>query len=173
MEIYMIDRFLKLLVDATELIPKVYFQLPVAEKEEPIYRERVYCYELYHQLRTLLEPEPGFSGYSLGGEINKQGHPIIRQCAPDFVLHAPGGMDDNLVVEVKPVNASLKGIQKDLKTLKYFLSEPVGYKLGVQLVYGDDQAAFSRFRDIYHRAGLQHVRLYRHQYHGKPATLVL
>ena len=51
----MIERFLKLLIEATARVPLHYFQLPVAEREDPIYRERVYCYELYHQLRTLLE----------------------------------------------------------------------------------------------------------------------
>jgi hypothetical protein len=170
----MIDRFLELLVEATVLIPGDYFQLPVAGREDPIYRERVYCYELYHQLRTLLERERGLSGYMLSGEIDKQGHPIIRQCAPDFVFHAPGWMDDNLaVVEVKPVNASLEGMRKDLETIKYFLSDRVGYKRGVQLVYGDDQAAFPRFQDVYHRAGLKDVQLFWHQYPGQRAKRIL
>jgi len=174
MQINMIDRFFELFIEATARIPAHYFQLPVAEKQEPMYRERVYCYELYHQLRTLLERERSLAEYMLSGEIDKQGHPIIRQCAPDFVLHAPGGMDHNLVViEVKPVNASQEGIRKDIETLEYFLSEHVGYKRGIQLVYGNDQAWFSRFMEVYHRAGLQHVQLFWHQYPGQPATFIL
>ena len=35
----MTDRFIKLLVDATARIPPAYFQLPVAGKEDPIYRD--------------------------------------------------------------------------------------------------------------------------------------
>ena len=85
----MIDRFLALLVGATARIPAHYFQLPTAGGAEAICRERVYCYELYHQLRTLLEGEEHFAGYALSGEIDKQGHAIMRPCAPDLAFHSP------------------------------------------------------------------------------------
>ena len=39
---------LDLIRDATAALDAHYFQLPVAELEDVIYRERVYCYELYH-----------------------------------------------------------------------------------------------------------------------------
>lgn len=169
----MIERFVQLLIEATARVAEPYFLLPVAGKEDPIYRERVYCYELYHQLRLLLENEPALSRYALSGEIDKQGHPLIRQFAPDFVFHAPGQMDDNLVVvEVKPVNAATEGIRKDLETLEYFLSEPIGYKLGVQLVYGDDENALFRFRELHHGAGLPNVQLLWHRHSGQHATLI-
>ena len=143
----MIERFLQVLTAATERIPEEYFQLPVGHMEAPIYRERVYCYELYHQLRTLLEDDEQFSRYALSGEIDKQGHPIIRPCAPDFVFHAPGDMNSNLVVvEVKPVNAELHGIRKDLQTLTYFVSDEARYQLGILLVYGDSEMAFEKFK---------------------------
>jgi hypothetical protein len=109
----------------------------------------------------------------LSGEIDKQGHPLIRQFAPDFVFHAPGQMDDNLlVVEVKPVNAATEGIRKDLETLEYFLSETIGYKLGVQLVYGDGENALFRFRELHHGAGLPNVQLLWHRHSGQHATLI-
>ena len=41
----------QLLKDATSGIEGNYFQLPIDGSEDPIYRERVYCYELYHQLK--------------------------------------------------------------------------------------------------------------------------
>jgi hypothetical protein len=94
----MIEQFLKLLAEATARIPDHYFQLPVAGREDPVFRERVYSYELYHQLRTLLAMDRELAAYELSGEIDKQGHPIIRPCAPDFVLHIPGAMGANLVV---------------------------------------------------------------------------
>jgi hypothetical protein len=40
------------LAEATAAIEARYFRLPIAGGD-PIYRERVYCYELYHQMRLL------------------------------------------------------------------------------------------------------------------------
>lgn len=65
---------------ATTHIGDIYFQLPVAGLEDAIYRERVYCYELYHWIRN------GWNGFdfSLGGEVDKTGHPLFprgRVCA--------------------------------------------------------------------------------------------
>jgi hypothetical protein len=80
-----------------------YFQLPIAEADA-VYRERVYCYELYHQLRRLWRDFP----FSLGGEVDKEGHPHFKNgpyagAKPDLLVHWPGNMDGNLAcVEVKP-----------------------------------------------------------------------
>lgn len=167
----MIERFFNLLAEATLRIPPHYFQLPVAGREDPVFRERVYSYELYHQLRTLLTIDRELEPYELSGEIDKQGHPIIRPCAPDFVLHIAGNMGANLVViEVKPVNADRVGIEKDRKNLEYFVTE-VGYQCGVQLVYGGDQDALQRFVNIYREANEQ-IELFWHPEPGKPACCV-
>lgn len=64
------------LVQATAKIAPPYFQLPVARLEAPLYRERVYCYELYHQLRLEV---PAYLPYSLSGEVDKLGHPLFHQ----------------------------------------------------------------------------------------------
>jgi len=95
-------------------------QLPVAGQEASVYRERVYCYELYHRWRCRWDDT---LGYSLSGEIDKGGHRLIRSDAkPDFLVHVPGRdpAQNLLVVEVKPRNGSLKGIKKDLETLTTF-----------------------------------------------------
>lgn len=165
----MTERFLALLIEATAFIPDNYFHLPVAGKEKSNYRERVYCYEIYHQLRKLLDRDPDFAEYTLSGEIDKQGHPLIRKCAPDFVLHVPGEMHRNLaVLEVKPVNAALRGIDKDSKTLEYFLSPPIGYKLGVQLIYGD--GPISLFTNPYEKKHLFGFQLLWHRRAGETAA---
>ena len=57
--------FLDALQHAIALIEPQYFQLPVAQLEYPVYRERVYCYELYHRLREAL---PGEFGYRFDTE---------------------------------------------------------------------------------------------------------
>ncbi|MCC6968047.1 MAG: hypothetical protein IT391_17385 [Nitrospira sp.] len=67
-------KFLAALKKATREVPQGYFQLPVAGQTLPIYRERVYCYELYYQLRVAL---PDDFQFSLAGEVDKSGHPIF------------------------------------------------------------------------------------------------
>jgi hypothetical protein len=124
---------------ACEKVGQYYFQLPVASTDNPVYRERVYCYELYHQLRGILGDD---YSYRLHGEPNKSGHPIISErCGrriPDLVVHEPGDMSRNLaVVEVKPVTVlkNLRGLKKDIEKLICFL-ENANYQYAIQLVYG-------------------------------------
>jgi len=128
---------LKSLIKAAEKVEAHYFQLPIAERDEPIYRERVYCYELYHQLRCIL----GNSfPYKLNGEVDKSGHPIIRNAKkPDFIIHKPSYMKYNLaVIEVKPVTVRdrLNELREDLETLKWFLNKAEYYR-AVMLIYGN------------------------------------
>lgn len=116
------DEALRLVTDwllcASSLVDQEFIQLPVADKEEPEYRERVYCYELYHQWRN--HWPKGFP-FSLSGEIDKSGHPLIRnKTKPDFLVHIPGRMNNLLIVEVKPKNAKHKKMAEDLVKLTQF-----------------------------------------------------
>jgi len=129
-----------LLAASAEVSPD-YFQLPVAGAERPEYRERVYCYELYHQWRRHW---PNDFRFSLGGEINKQGHPLIRgDEQPDFLVHVPGHMCNLLIVEVKPVNAAPARMADDLMKLTRFRRElydqdglPASYEAAYFWLYG-------------------------------------
>ena len=168
----MVHRFLALLAEATARIHPHYFQLPTAGAEEAIYRERVYCYELYHQLRVLLDREKHLARYALSGEIDKRGHHIIRPCIPDFVLHVPGQMDNLVVIEVKPVSGEPKGIQKDVSSLAHFVSPLVRYQLGVELVYGDDEKLFSNFEREFRQLRDQRLQLFWHRRCGERALRV-
>jgi len=132
--------FMKRLTDAGAKMESHYFQLPVAGSEESIFRERVYCYELYHQLRNVLGND---FPYKLDGEVDKAGHPIIRKKLgakkPDFIVHVPGTMRRNLVViEVKPVNVKdeISKLEDDIETLKNFIKE-AQYHRAIMLIYGD------------------------------------
>ena len=88
--------FRRLLVDAPAAIDSAYFLLPVAYVDGGSveqYRERVYAYELYHQLRARWPHWP----YSLGGEVDKSDHTIVRggpldNAKPDLLVHIPGQM---------------------------------------------------------------------------------
>lgn len=129
-------RLLGLIGNGTARIEADYFQLPVADADA-VYRERVYCYELYHQLRCLWEDFP----FSLGGEIDKQGNPHFHggpyaASVPDLLVHVPGNMDRNLaIVEAKSAKG-LGGTRDDLRKLAWFCDN-AHYFRGVFLVYGD------------------------------------
>jgi hypothetical protein len=149
-----------LIRSATENIDSPYFQLPIVDQEDPVYRERVYCYELYHQLRALW---PANSKYTLSGEVDKSGHPLIRgdgldQTKPDFLVHVPGNMGSNLLVmEVKPVNGTHEGVRKDLQTLTAFRRHGQ-YERAFYLIYGSDRAAFDDLRRVATRFAEQDCR---------------
>jgi hypothetical protein len=126
----------ELVFSAARQIPSACFQVPVAGTPHRAIRERLFCYEFYHHLR-LAATGAGFP-YSIGGELDKGGHPIIRgNLIPDFVVHQPGDMDRNLcVIEVKPIGGIRTGFAKDLQTLTAF-TRNYGYHQGVLFVFGD------------------------------------
>ena len=121
---------------ATAAIGHQYFQLPVAGRD-PVLYERVYCYELYHQMRSRWPETTLF----LTGEIPKHGHEIImanieNAVVPDFLIHEPGNMGNNhAIIEVKSSQATAFGIRKDLATLDQFCAQ-VGYQRAIYLFYG-------------------------------------
>lgn len=159
------------LQSATAGIDKDYFQLPVYGKESPVYRERCYCYELYHQLRKRWKNE----FYKLCGEIDKSGHPVIRgNTKPDFLIHAPEAMDHNFaVIEVKPINGKQKGIAKDIETLGAFLDD-ANYEHAYYLIYGSEDSG--RALEIATRLLVQindsKIQLWHHSTAGTPAIQV-
>ena len=166
------DLFIKHLCNAASRIPPHYFQLPDFGMEDPIYREREYCYELYHQLRMLMDEDAELKGYVLGGEIDKVGHPVIRRCAPDFVFHHPGRMKNLVIVEVKPINADTDGVRNDREKLEYFLSPKVRYQAGIELVYGDDKKALAAFQNVFAGADRERIKLLWHRQASKTAIEV-
>jgi hypothetical protein len=139
------------LLCASSQVGSNYFQLPVAGQEDPEYRERVYCYELYHRWRTHW-PE-GFP-FTLSGEIDKSGHPLIRgEPKPDFLVHVPGKMTNLLIVEVKPFNRHFRDMVIDLKKLTRFrrnlvpLGQPGNYHAAYFWVYGLQASEWPAFRN--------------------------
>lgn len=130
----------RILRRATAAIEQVYFLLPL-HGEDPVYRERVYCYELYHQMR---QRWPRDSLYYLNGEIDKAAHPYFdddgAKPKPDLLVHIPGSGNNYAIIEVKPANARADGISKDLKTMSLFRLR-FGYRRAMYLVYGEQAAA--------------------------------
>ncbi len=139
------DAFTHILEKATEAIKEEYFILPRHEKD-PVYRERVYCYELYHQMR---QQWPNDCPYLLNGELDKRGSPDPqggRQPKPDLLVHHPGEPKNYAVIEVKSSRKCIRQratprpehINKDLETLSFFLNR--SYRRAIYLIYGDGAA---------------------------------
>ena len=137
--------FRQLLDKAIRKILWLYFETPVAGQKKGAIRERLFCYELYHQLRCICDTSD--FGYWLGGELDKIDHPIIRgKYKPDLVIHEPGDEDRNLcVVEVKPITGNARGFKKDIATLTAFVTQ-YSYHAGILLVFGDLESGESVIR---------------------------
>jgi hypothetical protein len=166
---------------AASRISTPYFQLPVAGLEDSVYRERVYCYELYHQLRC------GWNGFdfNLGGEVDKGGHPLFRdgpyaKAKPDLLVHRPGDMEHNLAcVEVKPSLRPAGEFNEDMRKLTWFCRN-ARYHRGLFLVYGAEQHEgqnLDLFRKLRKAADdreidLGSIRLMHHASVGQPAVRV-
>lgn len=136
------NEFLTYLESSCKSIEKDYFQTPVAKEleqapTERVYRERVYCYELYHQLRINIKSD---FPYTLCGELDKSGHPIIRNNSkPDFIAHVLGSMENNLLImEVKSITnikEKIKNLTNDYNKMSCFLNK-ANYYRGIMLIYG-------------------------------------
>jgi len=141
-----------LLAEASAGITPGFFRLSI-HGGLPVYRERVYCYELYHQMRKLW---PDACAFTLNGEVDKTAHPTLTALGaagfkPDLLVHKPGDMQGNhAVIEVKSVQAARRNCRKDLNTLAVF-KRKVGYARAIYLVYGAevDEAAVARIATRY------------------------
>ena len=112
------EQLTQILLEATAAIAPEYFLLPI-HGGDPVYRERVYCYELYHQMRRLW---PQDCPYRLNGEVDKRAHPYFEvggQPKPDLLVHQPGTGENHAVVEVKSSGAVARNIEKDLERLLF------------------------------------------------------
>jgi hypothetical protein len=167
---------------ASARIGPEYFQLPVTDADA-MYRERVYCYELYHRLRCLWGDFP----FSLGGEIDKTRHPHFKngpyaRAKPDLLVHAPGNMSRNLAcVEVKPFARPPTEFGCDLKKLTCFCCK-AQYHRGIFFVYGGDEVeseTVEQLREKVHNAvggeeeiDLSRIHLFSHSGVGRPARRI-
>lgn len=151
------EQFRTMLRQAVIRVQQPWFHMSIASAvEEPAqlaYRERVYCYELYHQIRLLstkgIGRRAGAPHLLLSGELDKYGiNSVIpggRQ-KPDLVWHEPGKSDYNAVVtEVKTMLglASPDGMNAAFTTLRDFLQAApnVRYQSGILLVFGEGTTA--------------------------------
>jgi hypothetical protein len=121
-----------------------------ARSWEPYFRrydERTFCYELYHQLRCLIDEHRRTNALAddgvrlqgeltkkhigevaasiLGGEAGVTVTALEREYIPDFLLHTPGNFkSQGLVMEVKTAaDIPLRDIKSDLLKLQEFVQK--------------------------------------------------
>lgn len=154
-----VEHFNKILIEATQAIPQAYVDFPYAKNNggtDITHLERVYCYELYHQLRCrwpIFLHETGIN-YSLNGEVDKGGNPtvsgIIDKAKPDLLIHVPGNHTNNLVViEVKRIDADPNEIETDLVKLTNFrrsVEKFQAYAAAYLLIFGNERDRINLFR---------------------------
>lgn len=132
------DEFTNVFETATKRIGQDCFMLPI-DGAPAVYKERVYCYELYHQMRLAW---PKNCPYVVNGEVDKRNHPIFRQLgienvSPDFLVHIPGRMEDNhAIIEVKRPDGDMEGMEIDIKKLSDFV-RLAGYRRAIYLIFGE------------------------------------
>jgi hypothetical protein len=107
--------------------------------------ERVYAYELYHQLRRSLGD---IQSYMLHGELDKRWQQIMRERGlgdvPDLVVHKPGRWGERqhkynlVIIEVKSTSGQRAPMVKDIKKLLAFI-ERANYHHGILLLYGPER----------------------------------
>ncbi|MCC3359422.1 hypothetical protein [Bacillus sp. REN16] len=136
MENLLQNNYTDFFVRALDNVGKEYYKVKTTYGE--IVRERVFCYELYHQMR-MIQDKYELTNISLSAEIDKRGHNGFKrrdQKNPDFVFHQYGTFKRNeIVIEVK---GSLgRGIFKDFETLSVYCNR-YQYKHAYFILYNSN-----------------------------------
>ncbi|GBR06880.1 hypothetical protein HW511_13775 [Asaia siamensis] len=113
--------------------------------ELDIFVERVFAYELYHQMRLLFRDKHGV----VNGEYRKYLKLIPdidnnKTYIPDLVVHQPSTLDRNfLAIEIKTSpSLNRNDLKRDLGKLEFYTRPPklegLGFQLGVMLIVNYD-----------------------------------
>ena len=135
-----IESFVEMIKGSLDNVGDEYYKITTTYESSGIVRERVFCYELYHQMRSV-QSARGLTDVQIHGEIDKSGHIAFDRNSrknPDFVFHVPGMMKGNaIVVEVKgKIEGNYQeGVYKDIVTLSKFTNNKHFYQSGIIIIY--------------------------------------
>ncbi len=152
--------YINLIREALKRVKERYFIVKSNPKPGGFQRERVFCYELYHQMR-LLHQDTG--EIQINGEIDKSGNTDFEELHsnPDFIFHEPSEHKNNkIVIEVKGIiNDDKKGVEaikKDFRTLLFFINKrKVKYETGVFILY---RYNFQEFKNMFKETLMEFVK---------------
>lgn len=124
-------KFLSPILSALNSVEQGYIVIDTEHRVDGVSRERVFCYELYHQLRKKMRSKQ----IVVHGELDKVGYPYFNSEKPDFVLHKPGSNHLNTVVLEVKVEIGIGAIKQDIDKLFRFVRN-CGYQSGGLIVVG-------------------------------------
>lgn len=168
--------FAQLLRNAAAAVTAEYIalprHLPTSTEAAEGYLERGYCYELYHQMRALMDAardddlaEAVAAGWRINGEVDKATSYIPGRRVPDFIWHVPGGSENGHVLEVKRSKAPIADIRADVQKLRQFGLD-AGYECATLLIVGPHHGV--QFGDILRAAKEAHVEVLFHRAEALP-----
>lgn len=116
-----------------------YIRIPAKHSKRGRLNERVFCYELYHQLSLVIQTSQLSKltprKIKLHGELSKGTYPYFPNESPDFLIHKPKTNSFNLIViQVKPNLYCFDKVIADFEKLCRFIRDNF-YKLGIFIVY--------------------------------------
>ncbi|HDX4351270.1 TPA: hypothetical protein ROG40_003811 [Klebsiella michiganensis] len=173
------DELSNILEVATQNIGEDYFYLNRFRGSTTL-RERHYCYELYHQMRCLW---PDQNRYILSGEIDKNSHHYIKYLVgsfpiPDLLVHMPGTMNNEAIIEIKTTQLQYTGIVKDITNLSIFV-ERANYKRAIFMIFENDfsEEKLDKIKEIFfimHKKGInvKPIEIWLHYNHGQKAQKI-
>ncbi len=141
------EEIVSLICDSMGKVGKAYINVSVYNEPTSIRRERIYCYELYHQMRKEYDKRIRRSSLwkklCINAEADKSG---IRNYAlginPDFIIHQQGTIALNVcTVEVKVRMNSSAGIKKDFESISDMMHK-LNYQTGVFVLVGSSLDEF-------------------------------
>lgn len=140
----------RILKEGIDKVEEKYFDFAIVGKDKDVstmYRERVYCYEIYHQVRILQDNEDSLikENVDINCEPDKRGNTWFKKSVnPDMIFHKAGNIYENyLVLEVKNSltgrikgpNGNPTGIYKDIINLYHFIKDS-NYEMACFYLYG-------------------------------------
>lgn len=125
------ENFKLFLEESLKNIEIKYYNVDTVLGDELV-RERVFCYELYHQMRNNQKLIPN-KDITIFGEMDKRSVKIFDDEKPDFIFHEPGTEKNYLIMEVKN-NFNKDTTYNDLKKLIKFIILH-SYQYGIELYY--------------------------------------
>ena len=130
-------KYIKLLTKAVACVDNEYIDIYTKRDEVEFIKhyERIFCYELYHQIRRL-QKKLNLNDYVIWGEPLKSYFKYIKDGKmPDFLFHKPRTYDNLIIAEVKMENSLDSGVDDDFEKIENYLKNN-NYKIGVFICIG-------------------------------------
>lgn len=131
------ELYIRSLIEAVECVDERYINIYTKRDEVKFIKhyERIFCYELYHQIRCK-QKDNKLEEYVLWGEPLKNSFEDINDGKmPDFLFHKPKTEDNLIIVEVKMVESLNSGVDDDFEKIENYLKNN-NYKIGVFICIG-------------------------------------